>query len=258
MKNLLFSLCCLLAFTTGCKKDDNPPCSMDLGDGDCILDFEETLVETFLYEDGTSYIYTYDAESRVVKIANAEALFTFDYSLPGKVIRDIVNPLSGKTTGQNVYSLENGLTAMVTRKDSNGTVVAVNVFDRNLDGTVKKISYFDSNNQLLSYDEYEYDTDGNETAAKYRDKNGYLIYLTSSTYDSNAPQNTLITGKVFIWPDQPKRPTRTIFSDYTFNPNSPQTTTTNFTYELDKFGRIIKETQNDGTSSSVTQYVYKI
>lgn len=159
MKNPLFPLFFLLTLVYSCNKTDPPPCSLDLGNGDCLLDFEEMLVEKDINDLGDTTTLTYDSESRLIQRSNPYSLRTYDYPMPDQVLSCRMTPID--TFDQWVYTLQNGLTAQsVITSWIDGSVTTIK-YDRNPDGSVKKVSFIDGNNQLKWYDEYEYDTEGN-------------------------------------------------------------------------------------------------
>ncbi len=260
MKNILFSSVLGLLLVASCKKDKAPapPAPVDCSH----------LVASEDYGGSSVYQYTYDDAGHILGIVGADVQVTYEYfgfvDTDGDGFEDEDEPLKDSVrstivdiepgqpndTTVRTHLLSGGLAYRQVRRQSDGTTVNRDYL-RDANGNIVKETYYDATGAVLISDSYEYDGDGNPVKVTVRDNAGVINFTKTYTYGPASPDNTIITGKVYWWPDPPKLPTK-----ITTTSSSGSATVEDINYLLDSLGRVILKTTSNSSGGAATQVVY--
>ncbi|MFN0035028.1 MAG: hypothetical protein ACKVUS_08180 [Saprospiraceae bacterium] len=241
-KNILLYMSLALCLFAACKKDDPEPPG---GNNPVHFLIRET-DDTGYYAD-----YTYDSQGRLTQVEGVDFLVTFVYE-PSKVISDLTydNGAGLIDTTHRVFALQNGFASEVTRTYSDGTPKRRTVYERDAANRILKETQYDADGFTTGIITNEYDATGNlfKSTRTSKSGNSTITSIVLNEYVGNIAY-TLHTGEEFWIPDPPYALTKTTLTDV----NGVEDSHTNYSYDKDTEGRIVKRTDKYFSTSSPSQ-----
>ncbi|MBO9636249.1 MAG: hypothetical protein J7578_24315 [Chitinophagaceae bacterium] len=246
MKLLVVLGAALFLITIGCKKDKE--------------NRQECRITGMTSSTGEDYIFTYNAEGKIVSTA-IDGTPSVKFTYTGNTVTSLY--VSGTYYNKTTYTINsNGqVTHSRTEYNTAGTNWAERVYEYTGAQVTKET--LTKNGGFTSTRTYQWNNGNLQTVSFSNNNNSWQTlayeYYTDKPYQPGdiLDWDRLMSGVEIFRSKNLVRKYTSTYQDNTATPPIPETEITNYSYEFDKDGKILSVTSSSGGSSQTYQYQYE-